>query len=307
MTSNRLLAISIFIFLMSCDKKPSTTDDTYAQLRQLTSKLTDAEIADDIKTFMSLYHASAVSMPDYQPMLINTVNIESFYSEIFKRQDIKVFQRNPEEFIDLDSTTVIFGTFHKEFVVHGTDSIVTLDGKYCQVWKRFPDGRFKLSAETFGFFRPIDNPESLVVRQLFPKGVERYDEANTPVELRAYNALMEKYVSRSGSGALRAAFFTDDGKVYPFAHEPVATLDSIKPYLVRYDTHGPGFKFDTVSVTTYRYEYHEPGVLEIQKFYVRWSAPGASGGASGQGIRVWVRQDDFALKLYREIGTHDLE
>lgn len=297
-----LFFICIGAFGISCSRP-----DTHEHLRHLTASLTDAEIRDDVTSFMSLYDPFAVSMPDYQPLLAGSGQIEPYYTEIFRRQDIKTFQRTPDEFIDLDSTSVSFGTFHKEFTVQGTDSLVTLDGKYCHVWKKFPDGTDKLTMETFGFFKPVDNAESFVVRELFPKSADHYDEANIPVELRAYNALMEKYVSRSGSGALRAAFFTDDGKVFPFASPPVATLDSITPYLIKYDTHGGGFKFDTISVTTYRYEYHEPRVLEIQKFYVRWSAPNAHGGASGQGIRVWIRQPNHSLKLYREIGTHNLE
>jgi hypothetical protein len=40
-------------------------------------------------------------------------------------------------------------------------------------------------------------------------------------------------------------------------------------------------------------------------FKVKWSMPDHSGRTEGKGIRIWKRQEDKSLRLYREIGTHN--
>lgn len=299
------------ILLFACTYQPkdtpTNTDNVHHHLQQLSDSITIAEVNDDLTGFLRYYDGNAISMPEYQPTLTGISQVQSYYKEIFHRQNIKTFKRTHDEFIDMDSTIIEVGDFHKEFTMLSRDSVITQDGKYFFVWKKSPEGKFKIAAETFGFFHRIDNPETLIVRELMPKEPEAYHDEEIPFELRAYNALMEKYVARSGSGALRSEFFTDDGKFFPFEHPTVSGINEIKPYLVRYDAHGNGFKFDTISVWTFGYMYQGDYVLEYPRFFVRWSAPGATGGASGKGIRIWKRQQDHSLKLYREIGTHNLD
>lgn len=306
--SQSLAAAALWI-MGSCMSHTGADSDTRAldSLRTYTAALTRAETRDDLRTFLSFYDSAAISQPEFQRPILGIANIGEFYREIFKRQNVKTFTRSHAEFIRLDSTIIELGTFEKSYTGPTADSILTQHGKYCFVWQRYGKS-FKLKGETYGFFHPIGHPEELVVKGIPPSGKSEkpFDPHTIPFELRAYNALMEKYV-REGAGALRSEFFTQDGKVFPFAHAPVAGVSEIRPYLIKYDTHGPGFKMDSISVWTYHYEYHGRYVLEYPKFFVRWSAPGARGSASGQGIRLWVRQPDHSLRLYREIGTHNLE
>ncbi len=116
---------------------------------------------------------------------------------------------------------------------------------------------------------------------------------------------MEKYV-KAGKGALRAQFFSNDGKFMPFSHPTLTGMSELKPYLIAYDTRGADFKFDLLSVYTYDYEYFDEYILEYPKFKVKWSTPNASGVAEGKNIRIWKRQSDKSLKLYLEISTHNL-
>lgn len=310
MVKNMLFSIACILFL-ACTHQAGNRDpgkeDVHHYLQQLSASITIAEINDDLIGFMALYDVQAISMPEYQPTLIGIDQLQAFYKELFHRQNIRIFKRTPDEFIDLDSIVIELGNFRKEFTMPHNDSLITQQGKYGFVWKRSPDGKFKITAETSGFFHPIENPETLVVRKLIPEKPVAYREEKIPLELRAYNALMENYVARSGSGALRSEFFTDDGKFFPFAHPTLSGISEIKPYLIKYDTHGPGFKFDSISVWTFHYENHNDYLLEYSKFFVRWSTPDATGGTSGKGIRIWKRQRDHSLKLFREIGTHNLD
>jgi hypothetical protein len=124
-----------------------------------------------------------------------------------------------------------------------------------------------------------------------------------PFELKAYNALMEKGV-RTRDAALRASFFTDDGSFFPFADTTVTGMGQIKPYLIAYSSRGE-VSIDSIQCYTYDFEQSDNYILEYDMFKVRWSTVDLTGRTEGKGIRIWKRQYDHSLRLYREIGTHN--
>ncbi len=276
-----------------------------SRLQQLSDRLSTAEKNDDIKGVLAFYEEDAISMPDYQPMLRGTNEIGPYYTEIFRRQKVSFLQRQTKEVIPLGKTIIEIGTFKKKLSPTADDTSSLLQGKYCHIWHVQADSSLKIKREISGFFHPVARPEAFVVGLSTHAGeAVIYDEDEIPVELRAYNALMEKYV-KNGEGALRSQFFCDDGQFMPFAHPTVSGIQALKPYLVAYDTHGEGFRFDSISVYTYDFEYFQDHVLEYPKFKVKWSTPTASGKAEGKNVRIWKRQKDGSLKLYVEISTHD--
>lgn len=256
--------------------------------------LTQSEIKDDLKTFLSCYDEDAISMVEYQPTLRGIHEIELYYREIFKRQHIKSLQRTAEEFINLGSTIIEIGTFTKEY-----DTVPTWKGKYWYVWALKPDSSFKLKGEAFGYFHPVKEPKALTV-DIQQSG---HPTQQVPLELRAYNALNENYV-RLKDGALRAEFYTNDARYMPSQEPTLTGMDEIKPYLMDYSKRG-NINFDSLTVYTYDYEYFADYVLEYSMVKVKWSTAAASGRTEGKGIRLWKRQADKSLKIYRHIGTHN--
>ena len=89
----------------------------------------------------------------------------------------------------------------------------------------------------------------------------------------------------------------------PFA-EPAVSGTDIKPYLTEYSRRGE-VTIDTVSIYTDHFERFEDQLLEYCQFRVQWTAGINSGRTTGKGIRIWRRQADGSLKMYREIGTHN--
>src|SRR5687767_7898191 len=105
------------------------------QLQDLSQKLTNLETTDSLNTFLKYYDDLAIVMPEYQLTLRGRDEIKSFYREIFNRQNIVTFQRQPLEFIHMDNAIVEIGTFKKEFTDSKTDTLLSLDGKYWMVWQ----------------------------------------------------------------------------------------------------------------------------------------------------------------------------
>ncbi len=296
-----------FFIIISCAGRTPDVGKEAAEkdLRLLTWQLTDAEASDDLETFLKHYDPDAVSMPEYQLTLEGRDEIRNFYREIFARQKIKSFERVPREYIHLGSLIVEIGTLKKEYSDSTNDSVQVLRGKYWYVWKRKPDTGYKISGESFGFFHPVLHPERMVVPGSKPQPDESHlrPRKEIPFELKAYNALMEKGV-RTRDGVLRSGFFTDDGSFNPFADTTVTGMAEIKPYLIAYSSRGT-VRIDSIMCYTYDFEQEGDLILEYDMFKVRWSVPDFSGRTEGKGIRIWKRQADHSLRLFREIGTHN--
>lgn len=275
------------------------------QLQKLSEELTALEKNDDLKGLLANYDEKIISMPEYQLTLQGVSDIETFYKEIFHRQNIKSFQRKAEEFIHLDSTVIEIGTFRKEFTNAKNDSLSIQKGKYWNVWGVRTDGQFKIKGEAFGFFHPIKHPEELIITRLNKKQPDESEivlKKQILFELKAYNALMEKGV-RNRDGILRSEFFTGDGSFMLFADSTVTGMDKIKPYLIAYNN--GNVIIDSITCYTYDFEDFGDHVLEYDMFKVKWSVPNFSGRTEGKGIRIWRRQKDKSLRIYREIGTHN--
>jgi len=302
-------ALLLFPALCSCsqERRRDFTQHEIVEerLRKLTQKLTNLETTDSLDTFLQFYDDHAIVMPEYQLTLHGQEEIKSFYREIFNRQNIVTFRRQTHEFVHMDNTIIEIGVFSKEFTDAKTDSLISLHGKYWMVWQNQSDGNFKLKGESFGFFHSVEHPESLIVSmgKKQPDESELKLERDIPFELKAYNALMEKGV-RTRDGNLRSQFFTKDASVYPFADTTVTGMDRIKPYLIAYSSRGT-VTIDSIMCYTYEFETRGEYVLEYDMFKVKWRVPNHSGRTEGKGIRIWKRQEDKSLRLYREIGTHN--
>jgi ketosteroid isomerase-like protein len=300
------------LFLIACSPEKESAElvhrqTTEQQLRNLSQQLTNAETGDDLSTVIRHYNTSAISMPEYQLTLTGVDEIKMYYTEIFKRQRVKSFKRVADEFIHMNNTVVEIGTFKKEFENSTTDSLITLNGKYWNVWQAEQDSVFKLRGEGYGYFNPIAHPEQFVltIANEQPNESDILSKKEIPFELKAYNALMEKGV-RTRDGILRADFFTDDGRYYPFADSTVSGMENIKPYLIEYSSRGT-VTIDSIMCYTYDFAYSDSSILEYAMFKVKWSRPDLSGRTEGKGIRIWKRQSDNSLRLFRQIGMHNLQ
>jgi ketosteroid isomerase-like protein len=291
---------------ISCVKKDETPDNIHAEdeqnLRLLTQQLDDAEVSVNPGECVALYEEKAICMPEYQATLSGRVEIENYYREIFKRQRIKSIRRLPHEFIHLENTIVVIGTYIREYEMPSVDSSINLQGKYCHVWG-LQAGAYRIKGEAFGYFHPVDYPEALIISKNQQQPDEDDIQIKVPFELKAYNALMEKGV-RERNATLRADFFTDDAVFYPFADTAVVGMNQLKPYLNAYSNRG-AVTIDDVSCYTYAFENLGEYTFEYAMFKVKWSRPDVSGKTEGKGIRIWKRQEDKSLRLFREIGTHN--
>ncbi|MDN4631167.1 alpha/beta hydrolase-fold protein [Sphingomonas sp. PsM26] len=262
-----------------------------------------AVIANDPDARSRLYRADALSVPEYQPVLHGTRQIAAYHRAMRERRRVIDYVPVASEVFDLGDTLVEIGTF----TIRWSDRADEERGKYAHVWGVERDGSLRLKADTWGYFRPLADPAGFFTA--IP------ESSSSPIPpaasdrplgefLRAHNDRDAEAV-RTKDVEAKLVDYTDDAIFMPFADTPKRGMGEIRPYLTAYTAAGSGATFRDVRVWTLAFENHGGWVIEYPKFRVDWTAGGQSGIVKGGGIRLWQRQADGALKLHRQIGTHD--
>jgi ketosteroid isomerase-like protein len=300
----------LFIFLLISEAvvfgQSKISNRFQADLERINKKVAQAFTEKNIDLLIRHFEKNAVCMPEFQPTLKGTDAIREYYTEIMSSRETKSFNKVILETIELKNNIAEIGTFSTTYQrVEGKE--ITLNGKYLMIWAIQPNGALKIKAESFGYLHNIDNPALHVVKitreQSAYKLSERTQaEENLAFQLSALNTLMEKSVQQR-DGNVRADFFTDDAIFMPFADSSKIGMNSIRKHLIAYNSYP--VKIDTISIYNEYIEDCGNYVIEYPRFYVKWHTADNSGVGSGKGIRIWRRENNYYLKLYREIGIHD--
>jgi ketosteroid isomerase-like protein len=301
----------ILTFFYSCTDNKAASIETKPALRDKLEKLKSIFISttinDNVDERMKYYIPEALSMPEYQPMMKGVDAIKKYYTEIFRRQKVKAFEKQITEVIDLKGIVIEIGVFKMDYTTDTSGPIVHT-GKYCNAWELQKDGSMLLQAVGWGYFQYIQNPSALVVREAIMNTENdsvQYTKKDADVlfELNALNALNENLV-KSRNGRLQAEFYAEDGIYMPFADTMKVGREGIRKHLIGY-TSGGGIVLDSIRVYTYQFKVLGEYVIEYSKFFVKWTRTESSGTTQGKGMRIWKRTAAGPLKLYRQLGIHD--
>jgi ketosteroid isomerase-like protein len=279
------------------------------QLTNIQKEIIAAQKGVDLDAVMKFYDPKAICMPEYQPLLNGIEQIRLYYKEILLRRKITRFNKDITEIIDMGNTLAEIGLFS----ITQIDSTTKwkqqreLNGKYINIWKIQKDGSLLLQGEAFGYLHPVNNPLFYMVKTDANKAQnnllnELNKSGNYYFEVKALNALQEEAV-RNRDGNLRADFFTQDAIFMPYADSIKKGITAIRKHLIEYNR--GKVVIDSIDIASEYIEALDKFIIEYPKFFVRRHTPDLSGINAGKGIRIWRRENDCTLKLYREIGIHD--
>ncbi len=277
-----------------------------SKIEEKNKQIAQAFIDKEVEIIINLFDKDAICMPEFQPSMKGTKAINEYYLEILKRRQTAFFNKTILETMQLKNNIVEIGTFSTAYQnIEGQKT--TLNGKYLNIWILQPNGDLKLKAESFGYLHNINNPSSHLVKVSKEHSTYQFpQQLNTAkdlaFDLMALNTLMEKSV-QTRDGNLRADFFTDDAIFMPFADSSKVGIKSIRTHLIDYNSYP--VKIDTINIYNEYFEECDDYVIEYPRFYVKWHTSDNSGVGSGKGIRIWKREKNCSMKLYREIGIHD--
>ncbi|MTI38081.1 YybH family protein [Fulvivirga lutimaris] len=290
-TSLMLLAL-----LLACNgpqtKQQKTSFELEATLVALNNQLIKATQDQDFLQIENLYVNDAILIAEYNPLISGRENIQKYYNEIFKRQEVTEYQKEATELFDFGETILEIGDFKKTFT-----NLQSQEGKYFNVWQMSDAGTLRLKSEAFGYYHPIDSPTAL--RVYLPE--ERITPIKTSLELEAYHALNENCVRDRDTKKLLTSY-TDDAIYYPFADTKKAGIEVLTEHFTAY--HAPPVKIDSIEIETFDYIPVSDGIIQYSQFFVKWTVPGFSGTTQGAGQIYYKRQADNSLKIYRQTGMH---
>ncbi|WP_404335003.1 hypothetical protein AB2M62_14965 [Sphingomonas sp. MMS12-HWE2-04] len=275
-----------------------------AEIVSRDSSLADARVAGNVETLMAHFERDSVLMPEHQPRLFGIDRGAVYYRAVMARLPVSAFTFVPADILPLGSGGLEWGTFKVSFRDGSGGASPALDGKYVHLWRRQADGRLKLAAEAWGYLAPLENPASHWFADLPSGNRPAMDQdPQLAAELAALNAANASSVQQHDSA--RIAQYAEDAVYLPFAEQPQVGLAAIRSHLLPYIERGRGTIFERVDVGNDGFELVDDYVVEYSRFAVHWRSGPAAGVTSGGGLRLWRRGADCALKIVRQIGTHD--
>jgi ketosteroid isomerase-like protein len=277
-----------------------------AEIQRRNAELSATWLNGDVDRRMTHYAADSVSNPDYQPRLYGPGSIARYYRALASRQRVGVHARRTTEVMSLsDETALELGRLEAAYALAADGVSHSHQGRYANLWRRQPGGAVKLKAEVWGYFERIENPASysLGERETTGRAALPGDPA-VEAELAKLNVLDAMAVKTHDAPA-KIARYADDAVLMPYADTPKVGIDAIRAHLIRYTDQGRGVAFESVRVWNEGFEVLDGYVVEYPKFEVRWRNGADAGIVSGGGLRLWRRQADGALKMLRQIATHD--
>ncbi|MEZ4885593.1 MAG: hypothetical protein R3E32_12745 [Chitinophagales bacterium] len=299
------IILTLLIVTFSCKEKMESkknnvvsAEDLKGTVQKLNQSLIEAAKDKDFSKIIDLYMDEAIVLAEYNPLIDGKKQIENYYTEVFKKQNIEAYQKETEELFDFGETVLEIGNFKKKF-----SDKKYYEGKYFNVWKYKNDGNLLLKAEAFGYYHPIDTPANLRVLSIEEEslGLMPRKGKKIPLELDAYDALNENCVRDRDTKKLIETY-TEDATYYPFANTKKDGIENLKKHFIDY--HKNPVKIDSIQVWTYDYEKVSDGIIQYSKFYVQWTVPGFTGNTQGTGLIFYKRREDNSLKIHRQIGLH---
>ena len=264
-------------------------------LQKKGKSLDQALIDQNIKAIQKISTSDAIFMLDYQRTLRGHEHIQQYYKQLFAEQKIKSLRKDITETITLGDYVIEIGIFMKTLTRTSDNVEINHEGKFWHIWKKI-DGEIRLFSYVEGYHKELDRNEYVVVDM----GIEPKNNGN--LELIAYAALDEKAI-REWDPEIRINLYTDDAIFYPFADSAKVGIETLKPYLRSY--HQYDILIDLIKSKPFEFVYLNDYVLQFSTFEVDWRFEESSGTNKGKGIKLWKRQSDQSLKIYRHIGLHN--
>lgn len=243
-------------------------------------------------------------MPEFQKTIFTKENANQYYQAFFDRFDVNSYSRGIYELLDLGNRIIELGHFSMSISV--AENQYELQGKYLNIWKLDATGQPTLITESWNYDHGVDFSDQLRFEQV--KSVRMALEPHLAIndhisfELSGLNALMELVISEK-DGRLWSMFYADDGMSY---HSFSPRLEGRKELDKYFEMHAREMPvFEKLDVRTDRIDELNNYVIEYATAIANWRFENSSGISTSKNIRLWKRQPNGSLKIYRMIAMYD--
>lgn len=137
------LVVAVALLFAACSPPPSTAA-AQQQIDSAAVEIWDAVARSDAATVLRHYADDAILMGSGAPMVKGKAAVATFLDDLFKRNTIKAAKGRVTDIAVSGDLAVETGTYEMTIVPNNGPEIADR-GKYIHVWRRGPDGSWKVT------------------------------------------------------------------------------------------------------------------------------------------------------------------
>jgi ketosteroid isomerase-like protein len=308
MTKNVLIILLLAIVSVNAGEAVAQTtvnEKTRAFLKQFTLDYTK-NILDKKPELLALYYREDVRlMPPFQRTIVGKDNLVSYNKAFANRFEIQDYNRTDLEVLDLGSMVSEIGLFTMKIKIKNSGKTYDLQGKYLNLW-RHENEKLSLIVEAWNYDHAIDFADQLKFREIADVDVALSSHVNInnniSFELAAMNRLMEAVVSQQDA-RLWSQFYSDEVILCHSGHAMSKGKKEVDEFLVEHCRELP--IFEKLDIRNDRIDHLGNYVIEYASHIATVRNGDWSGVGVGKDLRIWRREKDGSLKIFRHIGMYD--
>lgn len=253
------------------------------------------------------YYAEEVRlMPEHQLTVLGKANAAAYHAAFAARFDVGSYERTPIESLDLGAQVFELGTFRMMVTPKGGGKQHELVGKYLDGWSKSSDGRLALIVVSWNYDHQVEIADELrfhdvpAVRIAFQPRLLVQDRSS--FEMAALEHLLEATVVEHDA-KVWAQFYADDAILLHSYSAPIVGRKAVDEFLENHVKQLP--VFEKLDVRTDRVDDLGGYVVEYASHVANWRSGDHSGVNTGKNLKIWRREADGSLKIFRSIGMYE--
>lgn len=245
-------------------------------------------------------------MPEYQRTILGRAAATAYHMAFAARFQVREYHRERGETIELGAQVMETGRLTLKLVLKSSGQERDLVGKYLDLWTRTAGGRLSLLTEVWNYDQPLEFADEL----RFPEvpAVQIAFQAHVPVkggvsfELAALNQLLEVAIIQHDA-AVWSQVYADDAVLMANYSPLHVGRKAIDDYIAEHVRQLP--VFEKLDLRNDRIDDLGGFVVEYASHVANWRNGDSSGVNTGKDLRIWRREPNGALKIFRHIGAYD--
>ncbi|HEY9048537.1 MAG TPA: nuclear transport factor 2 family protein [Ohtaekwangia sp.] len=280
-------------------------DQVLAALKAYRSGYTQCMLEKKPDLLTSYYVDNVRLMPEFQKTVVGKDHALLYHKAFLSRFTVKEYTRKELEITDLGQQILEVGKFTTTATVNTTAKTYTWQGKYFTLWQK--NGKtISLICEAWNYDHALEAEDLMHFSEVpvYDVALAPHEPVNNNIrfELAALNRLMEATVSQHDAGIWQQ-FYTDDG-MFCYSRNPICQgKQALHDFLEKHCR--DLVVFEKLDIRNDRIDHLGQYIVEYASHVAIWRGGDYSGVGLGKDLRIWRREPDGSLKIYRHIAMYD--
>ncbi|MEP7322922.1 MAG: nuclear transport factor 2 family protein [Saprospiraceae bacterium] len=301
----KFILLLTFLIIKIC-LTAQTPDQSASYLNKFNTDYITGMMNNKPETIVQYYAIGIRLMPEFQKTIIGKTYAQQYHQSFFERFVILAYTRSISEIIDLGSKVAESGKFNMTLKLKSSGKQQEIQGKYFCIWDKQKNSTLSLNTETWNYDHHLENEDQMRFQNIPVTDVALQSHvpvnSNVSFELAALNRLMETTVSQHDA-KIWSQFYTEDAIIL-HSHQPASNDKKEQDaYLKKHVTELPDF--EKLDIRNDRIDHLGKYIIEYASHIAIWKSGESSGVGLGKDLRIWRREQDGSLKIFRHIGMYD--